>query len=82
MRNSVKRRLTEQTVERMGSPAKGRLELGDELCPGLVLRVSEHGARSFSVIYRVPGEGGTSPTGRALAGKNVQSPPLKLCRIG
>lgn len=70
MRNSAKRRLTEQTVERIVAPAQGRrLEIGDELCPGLVLRVSEHGARSFSVIYRVPGEGGATPTGRALAGK-------------
>jgi len=33
-----KKRLTNQVLERMSPPRAGRLEMGDELCPGLVLR--------------------------------------------
>lgn len=64
-----KRRFTDQMLERMRPPTKGRLELGDEVVPGLVVRVTPRGAKSFSVIYKVPGEGGVSATGRLLAGR-------------
>ncbi len=66
--SASKRRLTEQMIERLRPPPAGRLEIRDDLCPGLVLRVSAHGSRSLSVIYKVPGEGGVSPQGRPLAG--------------
>ncbi|MEP9397623.1 tyrosine-type recombinase/integrase [Mesorhizobium sp. KR2-14] len=66
---TTKKRLTSQMLERMTPPKSGRLEIGDELCPGLVLRVTEQGAKSFSVIYRVLGEGGETAAGRPLAGK-------------
>lgn len=64
-----KRRFTDQMLERMRPPAKGRLELGDEVVPGLVVRMTPRGAKSFSVIYKVPGEGGVSATGRLMAGR-------------
>ena len=69
-----KRRFTEQGVQRLNydrkvAPASGRLEIADELCPGLILRVTPKGVKSFSVIYKVPGEGGVTPAGRLLAGK-------------
>lgn len=64
-----KRRFTEQMLERMRPPSAGRLELGDEIVPGLVVRVTPLGAKSFSVIYKVPGEGGVGPTGRLLVGR-------------
>ncbi|AZV18957.1 tyrosine-type recombinase/integrase [Mesorhizobium sp. M7A.F.Ce.TU.012.03.2.1] len=69
MATTSKKRLTNQVLERMTPPKTGRLEIGDDLCPGLILRVSEQGAKSFSVIYRVLGEGGVTDTGRPLAGK-------------
>ncbi|MER9746139.1 integrase arm-type DNA-binding domain-containing protein [Mesorhizobium sp. M0140] len=66
---TAKKRLTNQVLERMTAPKSGRLEMSDELCPGLILRISEQGSKSFSVIYRVLGEGGETETGRPLAGK-------------
>ncbi len=64
-----KRRFTEQMLARLRPPRDGRLELGDEIVPGLVVRVTPRGARSFSVVYKVPGEGGVGPTGRLLVGR-------------
>lgn len=64
-----KRRFTDQMLERMRPPTSGRIELGDEVVPGLVLRVTTSGVKSFSVIYKVPGEGGVSEGGRLLVGK-------------
>ena len=63
-----KRRLTDLMIERLRPPKEGRLEMADEICPGLMLRVTPRGVRSFSVAYKVPGEGGKSPTGRPLVG--------------
>jgi integrase len=83
-----KKRFTEQGVQRLNydpkvAPRNGRLEIADELCPGLILRVTPKGAKSFSVIYKVPGEGGVTPAGRLLAGKQHRitlgsTPPLDL----
>jgi integrase len=83
-----KKRFTEQGIERLKydpkvAPRNGRLEIADELCPGLILRVTPKGAKSFSVIYKVPGEGGVTPAGRLLAGKQHRitlgaTPPLDL----
>ena len=64
-----RRRLTEQMVERLRPPSEGRLEIGDVVVPGLVLRVTPRGVKSFSVIYKVPGEGGIGPTGRPRTGR-------------
>ncbi len=68
MRENNKKAFTDQMLEKLNPPKKGRLEIGDRHCPGLLLRVSENGLKSFSVIYRVPGEGGLTPQGRLLAG--------------
>ena len=68
-RTRLTRKFTEQMVERLRPPVTGRIELGDEICPGLLLRVTERGVRSFSVIYKVVGEGGVSTSGRLLKGK-------------
>lgn len=48
-----KRRFTDQMFERLRPPTGGRVELGDEIVPGLVLRVTPSGIKSFSVIYKV-----------------------------
>ncbi len=65
---TMKRQLTELMIERLRPPKDGRLEVADALCPGLVLRVTPRKVKSFSVAYKVPGEGGLSPTGRPLVG--------------
>ncbi len=82
-RTAHTRRFTEQMVERLRPPATGRIKIGDEVCPGLLLRVTERGVRSFSVIYKVVGEGGVSASGRLLKGKQRritlgQWPTLRL----
>jgi Arm DNA-binding domain len=88
MKTLNRKRLTVQSVERLRylskvAPPSGRIEIEDEACPGLLLRVTPRGAKSFSVIYRVSGEGGTSSKGRLLAGKQHRitfgsTPPLEL----
>jgi hypothetical protein len=67
--STAKRRFTEQMLERMNPPKVGRLELGDSLCPGLVLRVTPQGTKTLAVIYRVHGEGGLTARGRPRTGR-------------
>lgn len=65
----MKKYFTEAALERMRPPAEGRVELGDTVVPGLMLRVTAGGVMSWSVLYKVRGEGGLSPvTGRPLRG--------------
>ena len=88
MKSLNRKRFTQQGIERLrydkaGAPPSGRIEIEDEACPGLLLRVTPRNVKSFSVIYRVLGEGGTSPKGRLLAGKQHRitlgaTPPLEL----
>ena len=91
--NIRRKRLTDQGVERLkydpkSAPKNGRIELADELCPGLILRLTPNGAKSFSVIYKIRGEGGVTPAGRLLTGRQHRitlgaTPPLdlKLARV-
>src|ERR1700730_10686715 len=86
MKSLNRKRFTQQGIERLrydqaAAPPSGRIEIEDEACPGLLLRVTPRNMKSFSVIYRVLGEGGTSPKGRLLAGKQHRitlgaTPPL------
>ena len=88
MKSLNRKRFTQQGIERLRydenvAPPSGRMEIEDEACPGLLLRVTPRNVKSFSVIYRVLGEGGTSPKGRLLAGKQHRitlggTPPLEL----
>jgi hypothetical protein len=88
MKSLNRKRFTQQGIERLryekaAAPPSGRIEIEDEACPGLLLRVTPRNLKSFSVIYRVLGEGGTSPKGRLLAGKQHRvtlgaTPPLEL----
>ena len=80
---SRKIRFNDQVVERLKAPKSGREEWYDSLCPGLVIRITERGVKSFSCQYRVAGEGGTSATGRQRQGGYHritlgQTPPLDL----
>ncbi len=60
--------LTDLAIERMRPPKDARVELGDAVVRGLSLRVTPSGVKSWSVIYKVPGEGGVSRRGGALKG--------------
>ncbi|MBP6690449.1 MAG: integrase arm-type DNA-binding domain-containing protein, partial [Hyphomonadaceae bacterium] len=79
----LSRRLTEEMIERLKPPQKGRMEYRDEACRGLRLRVSDKGRKSFSVLFRVQGAGGFGPSDRLLAGRSRRMtlgvwPSLKL----
>jgi hypothetical protein len=49
------KRLTDQFVERLQPPSRGRVEYFDAAFPALSLRVSEHGHKAWSIFYRVNG---------------------------
>ena len=64
----MKKKLTEMAVDKMNPEAGKRLEVFDTLTPGLALRITEAGKKSWSVMYRVAGRGdggNQSPEGRA-----------------
>ena len=64
-----RKRFTEQMLERLRPPKRGRLELTDAVAPGLVLRVTERGTKTFSAVYKVAGEGGLTARGHPRTGK-------------
>src|SRR5882757_902856 len=82
------KRFTDQSIERLNydrrkAPPSGGMEIRDDVVRGLLLRVTPRGVKSFSVIYKVPGEGGVSRSGRLLTGKQHRitlgtTPPLGL----
>ena len=52
-----KKRFTDLSVEKMAPVEGKRLEVFDTLTPGLALRITEGGKKSWSVMYRVAGRG-------------------------
>ncbi len=64
-----KRTFNKKMLDSLKPPKSGRLEVGDAIVPGLVVRITPRGVKSFSFAYKVPGEGGVSPTGRLLTGQ-------------
>lgn len=50
------KRHTDVGVERLRAPIKGRLEQRDSVVPGLRLRITHTGSKSWSVVYKVDGE--------------------------
>jgi len=53
----MKKKLTEIAVQKLNPEAGKRLEVFDTLTPGLALRITESGKKSWSVMYRVAGRG-------------------------
>ncbi|MDP6621976.1 MAG: integrase arm-type DNA-binding domain-containing protein [Alphaproteobacteria bacterium] len=49
------KRLTAASVERISPPKAARAEHFDAIVPGLALRVTERGSKSWSVLYRLDG---------------------------
>src|SRR5437868_10640381 len=50
------RKLTDLFVEKVKLPARGRMEYFDASFPGLALRVTEKGGKSWCVFYRFGGK--------------------------
>jgi integrase len=67
-----KTRLSAIAIEKLAPPQSGRIEVHDSEVPGLVLRVSSSGVKSFSLTYRFRGVlrrltlGQWSPSGLSL----------------
>jgi integrase len=70
--SSGRKKLTEQGVARL-LPKAQRVDIFDAVVPGLTLRVTPRGAKSWTVVYRVAGAGGSNERGRVLKG-----PPRRL----
>jgi hypothetical protein len=49
------KKLTDLFVERVKGPSRGRVEYFDAAFPGLALRVTDHGRKSWSLHYRMHG---------------------------
>jgi Arm DNA-binding domain len=49
--------LTDTLIRSLRAPISGRLEIQDAKCSGLVIRVTPHGAKSWSFRFRDPRSG-------------------------
>jgi len=58
------RTLTTKFCDSIKPPAAGRLEIFDAATPGLALRVTERGVKSWSVMYRLAGKRRRDTIGR------------------
>ena len=68
----MRKRLTEISVEKIGPKKGSRLEVFDTVTRGLILRVTEKGTKSWSLLYRVAGvtaDGGRGGLKRMSFGK-------------
>jgi integrase len=52
----ARRRLSELMIGRIAPPKSNRLELADAVLPGLSLRITPDGTRSFALRYRIDGK--------------------------
>ena len=73
------KRLTDQFCERVKLPAVGRDEYRDAAFPALEFRVSETGAKSFSLLYRMDG---TPKLRRLTLGRWPQLKPARSRQLG
>lgn len=62
--HSVRERLTDKRLMKLTAPAGKRLEVADTIVRELHLRVSQRGVKSWSVVYRVAGEGEAGRRGK------------------
>lgn len=52
---SVQLRLTDKNIPKIEAPKSGRIEIADALFPGLTLRVTDTGKKTWTLLYRVDG---------------------------
>ena len=79
----AKHRFTDRWLQSPAlAPQAGRFEFVDGLCPGLHLRVTINGIRTFSVMYRVNGKLIRQTIGRypRVTLSNARSTALQLMR--
>jgi integrase len=67
------RKLTDLFVERAKPPAHGRVEYFDAAFPGLALRITDNGGKSWSIFYRANGRLRRFTIGRYPAIKPAQA---------
>jgi integrase len=67
------KKLTDLFVERVQAPARGRAEYFDAGFPGLALRVTDHGRKSWALFYRFNGRLRRFTIGRYPAIKPAQA---------
>ena len=85
----MRKLLTEAMIEKLGAPESGRLEIFDKIVPGLAVRVTANGSKTFVVRGRVKGQ--TSPIRvtigdatavKVAAARTEATDLLKACRVG
>lgn len=69
MAKSNARTFTDEFLQGLKSSDNGRIEIADKECRGLVVRVNKNNTKSFNAIFRVLGDGGVTPKGKLLRGK-------------
>src|SRR5947199_8303591 len=67
------KKLTDLFVERANPPAHGRVEYFDAAFPGLALRITENGSKSWCAFYRFNGRLRRFTIGRYPAVKPAQA---------
>ncbi len=77
----MRKRLSETSIERVSAPSQGQDEIRDAVVPGLVLRLTSKGRKTFCVRYRVLDR--VNQHGRLTVGPDAritlgQTPPMAL----
>lgn len=85
----MRKQLTEAMIEKLRSPAAGRLEIFDAIVPGLAVRVTPNGGKSFVVRSRIRGRPnpirltiGDARGMKLSAAREAASDVLRACRAG
>jgi integrase len=71
--------ITQPAVERLKAPSTGRVEYWDKICPGLGLRVSASGRKTWVVMYRAV-RGGRRQLVRETIGTTATLPEVAKAR--
>jgi integrase len=85
----MRKQLTEAMIERLAPPPAGRLEIFDTFTPGLALRVTANGAKSFVVRARIRGQSapirvtvGDARGMKLTDARDAAREVLRTCRAG
>jgi len=72
----ARKKFTDAYVKKLNPPKSGRFEVLDKILPGLCLRVTEKGTKSWSVLYKIDGEEVQSNRSRKLRRLTLGKYPL------